>query len=205
MAWDFSTDPEWAAQLKWVDEFVRAECEPIDLIVKESHDLNDPVRQALIPPLQKIVKERGLWATHLGPHLGGPGYGQVKLALLNERLGRVGLAPVVFGCQAPDTGNAEIISHYGTQEQKDRYLWPLLNNEITSAFSMSEPTGGSDPLYFKTRAELKGNEWVINGEKWFSTGARNAEVLVVYAVTDPEHTIPTSGCRCSWCPRTRPA
>ncbi|MGO9747441.1 MAG: acyl-CoA dehydrogenase, partial [Mycobacterium sp.] len=84
MAWDFSTDPDWAEQLVWVDEFVRTECEPIDLIITESHDLNDPVRQALIPPLQKIVKERGLWATHLGPHLGGPGYGQVKLALLNE-------------------------------------------------------------------------------------------------------------------------
>jgi len=69
MAWDFSTDPQWAHQLKWVEEFVRNECEPIDLIVKESHDLNDPVRQALIPPLQKIVKDRGLWATHLGPHL----------------------------------------------------------------------------------------------------------------------------------------
>ena len=66
MAWDFSTDPEWAEQLAWVEEFVRSECEPIDLIVKESHDLNDPVRQALIPPLQEIVKQRGLWATHLG-------------------------------------------------------------------------------------------------------------------------------------------
>jgi len=190
MAWDFSTDPEWAEHLAWVDAFVREECEPIDLIVKESHDLSDPVRQALIPPLQKIVKDRGLWATHLGPHLGGPGYGQVKLALLNEILGRSSWAPIVFGCQAPDTGNAEIISHYGTKEQKDKYLWPLLNNEITSAFSMSEPTGGSDPLFFKTRAELKGNEWVINGEKWFSTGARRAEVLVVYAVTDPDHKDP---------------
>ena len=74
MAWDFSTDPEWAEQLAWVEAFVRSECEPIDLIVKESHDLNDPVRQALIPPLQEIVKQRGLWATHLGAHLGGPGY-----------------------------------------------------------------------------------------------------------------------------------
>ena len=67
MAWDFSTDPEYAEQLAWVEEFVREECEPLDLIIKESHDLNDPVRQALIPPLQQIVKERGLWATHLGP------------------------------------------------------------------------------------------------------------------------------------------
>ena len=73
MAWDFSTDPEYAAQLAWAEEFVREECEPLDLVIKESHDLNDPVRQALIPPRQKIVKERGLWATHLGPHLGGPG------------------------------------------------------------------------------------------------------------------------------------
>ena len=67
MAWDFSTDPEFAEQLDWVDDFVRNEIEPIDLVVKESHDLNDPVRQALIPPLQKNVKERGLWACHLGP------------------------------------------------------------------------------------------------------------------------------------------
>ena len=122
MAWDFSTDPDWAEQLVWVDEFVRTECEPIDLIITESHDLNDPVRQALIPPLQKIVKERGLWATHLGPHLGGHGYGQVKLALINEILGRSECAPIVFGCQAPDSGNTEILAHYGTPEQKEQYL-----------------------------------------------------------------------------------
>ena len=97
MSWDFSTDPEYAEQLKWVEAFVREECEPLDLIIEESHDLNDPVRQALIPPLQQIVKERGLWATHLGPQLGGPGYGQMKLALLNEILGRSECAPIVFG------------------------------------------------------------------------------------------------------------
>src|SRR3954451_20174659 len=166
MAWDFSTDPEWAEQLAWVDGFVRSECEPIDLIVKEAHDLNDPVRQALIPPLQKIVKERGLWATHLGPHLGGPGYGQVKLALLNEILGRSHSAPIVFGCQAPDSGNAEILARYGSEELKRRYLEPLLRNDIVSAYSMTEPAGGSDPTGFVTRAERDGDEWVINGEKW---------------------------------------
>jgi acyl-CoA dehydrogenase len=106
MAWDFSIDPEWAEQLAWVEEFVRSECEPIDLVIKESHDLNDPVRQALIPPLQKIVKERGLWATHLGPHLGGPGYGQVKLALLNEILGRSECAPIVSDPRPPIPGTA---------------------------------------------------------------------------------------------------
>ncbi|HXA11289.1 MAG TPA: acyl-CoA dehydrogenase family protein, partial [Mycobacterium sp.] len=176
----------WAAQLKWVDEFVRSECEPIDLIVKESHDLNDPVRQALIPPLQKIVKERGLWATHLGPHLGGPGFGQVKLALLNEILGRSECAPIVFGSQAPDSGNSEILAHYGTPELKQRYLEPLLDNRIISCFSMTEPQGGSDPKEFTTSAVQDGDHWVINGEKWFSSFASMASFLIVMAVTDPD-------------------
>jgi acyl-CoA dehydrogenase len=190
MAWDFETDPDYQTKLDWVETFIETEVEPLGQIGIGLGGVKSKAYQKAIRPLQAKVKEIGLWACHLTPDLGGQGYGQVKLALLNEKLGRVGLAPVVFGCQAPDTGNAEIIAHYGTKEQKDKYLWPLLNNEITSAFSMSEPTGGSDPLFFKTRAELKGDEWVIDGEKWFSTGARNAEVLVVYAVTDPEHANP---------------
>ena len=146
---------------------MRTECEPIDYVVKESHDLNDPVRQALIPPLQQIVKERGLWATHLGPHLGGPGYGQVKLALLNEILGRSECAPIVFGSHAPDSGNSEILAHYGTPELKQRYLEPLLDNRIISCFSMTEPQGGADPKVFTTSAVQDGDHWVINGEKWY--------------------------------------
>jgi acyl-CoA dehydrogenase len=186
MAWDFSTDADYAAQLKWVDEFVREECEPLDLIIEESHDLGDPVRQALIPPLQKVVMERGLWATHLGPHLGGPGYGQVKLALLNEILGRSECAPIVFGSQAPDSGNSEILAHYGTPELKERYLEPLLDNRIVSCFSMTEPQGGSDPKEFTTAAVQDGDEWVINGEKWFSSFADIASFIIVMAVTDPD-------------------
>lgn len=186
MSWDFSTEPQWARQLEWVEDFVREECEPIDLIVKESHDLDDPVRQALIPPLQKIVKERGLWATHLGPHLGGPGYGQVKLALLNEILGRSECAPIVFGSQAPDSGNSEILAHYGTPELKARYLEPLLDNRIVSCFSMTEPQGGADPKVFRTTAVPDGDHWVINGEKWFSTNAKHASFFIVMAVTNPE-------------------
>jgi acyl-CoA dehydrogenase len=186
MAWDFSTDPEYALQLEWAASFVREECEPLDLIIKESHDLGDPVRQALIPPLQKIVKERGLWATHLGPHLGGPGYGQVKLALLNQILGRSECAPIVFGSQAPDSGNSEILAHYGTPELKERYLEPLLDNRIVSCFSMTEPQGGADPKVFTTQAVQDGDEWVINGEKWFSSFASMASFLIVMAVTDPD-------------------
>ena len=186
MSWDFETDAEFQAELDWVEAFVRAEVEPLDHVIRHAWDLDDPLRQALIPPLQARVQERGLWACHLGPHLGGRGYGQVKLALLNEILGRSHCGPIVFGCQAPDSGNAEILAHYGSEHLKRTYLDPLLRNEIVSAFSMTEPQGGSDPTSFTTRAELDGDEWVINGEKWFSSHARFASFLILLAVTDPD-------------------
>ena len=110
----------------------------------------------------------------------------MKLALLNEILGRSRWAPSVFGCQAPDSGNAEILAHYGTDEQKARYLQPLLDGEISSCYSMTEPHAGADPTLFKTRAELDGDEWVINGEKWFSSNARFASFFIVMAVTNTD-------------------
>ena len=184
MAWDFETDPEFQKKLDWIEDFMRDEVEPVSHLGMAAY--SSLGRETFIKPLQQKVRDQGLWACHLGPELGGQGYGQLKLALMNEKLGRNGLAPTVFGCQAPDSGNAEIIAHYGTEAQKERYLWPLLNGEIRSAFSMSEPTGGSDPLTFQTRAVLDGNEWVINGEKWFSTNAQYSKVLVLYAITDPD-------------------
>ena len=91
------------------------------------------------------MRERGLWACHLGPNLGGPGYGQVKLALLNEILGRTHCGPIVFGCQAPDSGNAEILAHYGTPELKERYLEPLLRNDIVSVLLDDRAAGRLRP------------------------------------------------------------
>ncbi len=186
MAWDFETEPEFQRELDWMDEFVREEVEPIDMILDHPNDFSDPNRARLIPPLQAEVQRRGLWACHLDPEIGGQGFGQLKLGLMNEILGRSRCAPVVFGAQAPDSGNAEIIARYGTPEQKARFLEPLLRNEICSCYSMTEPQGGSDPKVFTCRAERDGDEWVINGEKWFSSNARYASFLVVMAVTDPE-------------------
>ncbi|MBY4572525.1 acyl-CoA dehydrogenase [Gordonia paraffinivorans] len=186
MSWGFETDPDYQKDLDWVEEFVRDEVEPVDRVISHAWDVRDPKRNALIKPLQEQVRERKLWACHLGPELGGPGYGQLKLALLNEILGRTHSGPVVFGCQAPDSGNAEILAHYGTPELKQRYLEPLIENEIVSAYSMTEPQGGSDPTAFVTRAELDGDHWVINGEKWFSSHANFASFLIVMAVTDPD-------------------
>jgi len=149
------------------------------------HPLDDKLRK-IVDPLKQRVREQKLWACHLGPELGGEGYGQVKLSLMNEILGRSRWAPIIFGCQAPDTGNAEIIAHYGTDEQKERYLRPLLDGEIFSSYSMTEPQGGSDPTRFETRARRDGDEWVIDGWKFFSSNARTSAFLIVMAVTDPD-------------------
>jgi acyl-CoA dehydrogenase len=187
MAWDFETDPEYQEKLDWADRFVREEVEPLDLAFP--HLQFTPLegkRREAIDPLKDVVRAQGLWATHLGPELGGQGYGQLKLALLNEILGRSSWAPIVFGCQAPDTGNAEIIAHYGTPEQKERYLRPLLEGECFSSYSMTEPHAGADPTLFTTHAEKDGDEWVINGRKFFSSNAKTASFLIVMALTNPD-------------------
>jgi acyl-CoA dehydrogenase len=187
MAWEFETDPEYQAKLDWAREFVATEVEPIDVLWKglEFTPPDDTLR-AILDPLKAEVRAQGLWATHLGPELGGQGHGQLKLSLLNEILGGSSWAPIVFGCQAPDTGNAEIIAHYGTEDQKERYLHPLLEGTIFSCYSMTEPQGGSDPALFTTRAYRDGDEWVLQGWKFFSSNARTAAFLIVMAVTNPD-------------------
>jgi len=190
MAWDFETDPEFQRKLDWADAFVREEVEPIDVLWGGlEFTPPDATLRAVIDPLKERVRQQGLWATHLGPDLGGQGHGQLKLSLLNEILGGSSWAPVIFGCQAPDTGNAEIIAHYGTEAQKETYLRPLLAGEIFSCYSMTEPQGGSDPALFETRAVKDGDEWVLNGWKFFSSNARTASFLIVMAVTDPEASV----------------
>jgi acyl-CoA dehydrogenase len=190
LMWDFATDPDYQAKLDWVDEFMRTEVEPLDFAPLDPSDKHNPDVMAALRPLQQQVKDQGLWAAHLTHELGGQGYGQVKLALLNEILGRSRWAPSVFGCQAPDSGNAEILALFGTDEQKRRYLQPLLDGEISSCYSMTELQGGSDPGLFVTRAERctgpDGDSWLINGEKWFSSNARHASFFIVMAVTNPD-------------------
>ena len=120
--WSFETDPEFQAQLDWIDTFTREEIEPLDLVFREPGDPWDPKSPAFkaMEPLREIVKEKRLWACHLEPELGGQGYGQVNLGLMNEILGRSRFGPSVFGCQAPDSGNAEILAKFGTPEQKTK-------------------------------------------------------------------------------------
>jgi acyl-CoA dehydrogenase len=188
MSWDFQTDPAFQEKLDWMATFVREEVEPLDALWgRQIYERPmDPTLQQIVRPLQDEVRAQELWACHLGPELGGPGYGQLKLALMNEILGRSPWAPTIFGTQAPDTGNAEILAHFGTEAQKATYLQPLLDGDIVSCYSMTEPQGGADPKVFTTRAVRDGDEWVINGWKFFSSNARWASFLIVMTVTDPD-------------------
>lgn len=186
MTWSFETEPEWQEQLDWARDFVVNEIEPLEFFIRSPRDRHDPLVRDLVFPLKEQVKARGLWACHLGPELGGPGFGQMKLALLNEVLGTSHLAPSIFGANAPDSGNSEILAQFGTAAQKERFLKPLLEGELNSAFAMTEPHSGADPKTLRTRAELDGEEWVITGEKWFASNARNADFFIMWAVTDPD-------------------
>src|SRR5215211_860534 len=182
MAWDFSTEPEFQRELDWMADFVRAEVWPLETVAQE---LGQEGLERAIAPLRDAVKERGLWAAHLPPELGGHGFGQVKLALMHEILGTSPYAPIVFGNNAPDSGNAEILALAGTPDQKAQWLEPLLAGELRSAFSMTEPeTAGSDPTLLETTATDDGDAWVIDGHKWFSSNGSVADFLIVMAVTD---------------------
>ena len=184
MAWDFSTEPAFQQQLDWMRTFVDEEIIPLELI---SRHLPQPQLDALLKPFKQKVKDAHLWAAHLGPEDGGQGMGQLHLALMHEILGRCLLAPEVFGNQAPDSGNAELIAAGADEVQRERWLKPLLAGEVRSCFSMTEPhVAGSDPTGIRTRCERDGDEWVLNGHKWFASNAGVADFLVVMAVTDPQ-------------------
>jgi acyl-CoA dehydrogenase len=181
MAWDFSTEPDYAAKIDWAREFVRAEIYPLEVL-----GLDHVAFRRLARPLQDEVKRQNLWAAHLDPALGGQGYGQLKLGLLHEVLGASDLAPYVFGCQAPDSGNAELIALAATPQQRTRWLQPLLDGKLYSAYSMTEQGTGSDPKQLRTRAVRDGDSYVVNGTKWFVGNASRSDFHIVMVLTNPD-------------------
>jgi alkylation response protein AidB-like acyl-CoA dehydrogenase len=147
----------------------------------------DDAAEALVAELRDRARAEGLWAPHIGPEAGGTGRGFLAYAYLNEEIGRCWWAQLIFGCQAPDAGNSEILEMFGTPEQRERFLLPLVRGDVRSYFAMTEKdVSGSDPTGLRTRAALDGDEWVIDGDKWFQTGADGAAFGIVMAVTDPD-------------------
>jgi acyl-CoA dehydrogenase len=180
------TTAQWAPpaeRLEQVRAFMAERVLPNERLL----DREDAEADALVEVLRDEVRALGLWAPHLPPEAGGTGTGFLDYAYLNEQIGRCIWGQLVFGCQAPDAGNGEILHLFGTAEQKERWLRPLVAGELRSFFSMTEPeVPGSDPTTLRTRAVRDGDDWVIDGHKWFSSGADGAGFGIVMAVTDPD-------------------
>lgn len=178
---DFSISPELEATRQrttaFMDEFVYA---------NESKLVEDEGLPAdLEIELQRRVKALGLWAPNLPREWGGMGIGYIGQALVNEIVGRSVIAPRLFGNAAPDAGNAELLLVAATDEQKEKYLRPLAAGEVRSCFAMTEPeVAGSDPTLLRTTAVRAGDDWIINGHKWFTSGAIGSAFAIVMAVTD---------------------
>jgi acyl-CoA dehydrogenase len=178
---DFSIPPELEDIRGRITAFMEAHVYPNEDKVIEHEGL--PV--ALERELQQEVKDQGLWAPNLPKEWGGMGIGYIGQALVNEIIGRSIIAPRIFGEAAPDAGNAEILIVAANAEQKERYLRPLAAGEVRSCFAMTEPeVAGSDPTLLRTTAERDVDEWVINGHKWFISGAIGSAFAIVMAVTD---------------------
>jgi alkylation response protein AidB-like acyl-CoA dehydrogenase len=179
---DFSIPPELENARQRVTAFMGQYVYPSEAQIIEDEGL--PVE--LERELQARVKADGLWAPHLGRQWGGMGIGFIGQALVNEIIGRSVVGPRIFGNAAPDAGNAELLIISATPEQKEQYLKPLAAGDVRSCFAMTEPeVSGSDPTGLQTTAIRDGSDWVINGHKWFTSGAIGSAFAIVMAVTDP--------------------
>ena len=179
---DFSIPPELEAHRKSVAAFMNQYVYPNESAFVEEEGLPATLEQEL----QGKVKAQGLWGPNLPREWGGMGIGFIGQALLNEIIGRSVFAPRLFGSAAPDAGNAELLIISATAAQKEEYLRPLAAGEVRSCFAMTEPeVAGSDPTGLRTTAVKQDGEWVINGHKWFISGAIGSAFAIVMAVTDP--------------------
>ncbi|MBI38976.1 MAG: acyl-CoA dehydrogenase [Leptospiraceae bacterium] len=181
---DFRISDQIKETLNLIEDFMHKEVFPAE------PDFFRTDFKELIPLLNEKrakVKQMGLWAPNLPTELGGMGLGLLEHGLISESLGRSPLGHYIFGTQAPDAGNIEILHMFGTPEQKESYLKPLANGDIRSCFAMTEVnTAGSNPLLMEATAEKDGDDYVINGHKWYTTGADGAAFTIVMAVTNPE-------------------
>ncbi len=181
---DFEVSEKMATILAMVGEFVERELVPIE---GEMLHGDAATVEAMVAAAQVKVRQMGLWAPNHPVELGGQGLTMLEHGLLSEALGRSPLGHTVFGAQAPDAGNVEILHRYATPEQRERFLRPLVEGSVRSCFSMTEPeTAGSNPVLLAATAVKDGGDYVINGQKWFTSSADGAAFAIVMAVTDPD-------------------
>ena len=181
---DFKISDKIQTIVDMINEFVEKELIPLEpeFLAKDFKDLLPILREK-----QAMVKKMELWAPNFPVECGGMGLSLLEHGLVSEALGRTPLGHYVFWCQAPDAGNVEILHLHGTHEQKQRFLNPLVKGDIRSCFAMTEvDMPGSNPVMLETTAEKDGDDYVINGHKWYTTAADGADFAIVMAVTNPE-------------------
>ena len=181
---DFATPQHLETPLARAREIIEEKVIPLEAEAMAAGGIDTA---SALDELRSHVKDAGLWAPQLPKEVGGMGLSVLEFGLMSEVLGRSPLGHFAFGCQAPDAGNMEILHQYGTTDQKARFLEPLARGEIRSCFSMTEPDQpGSNPTTLACTARRDGDDYVINGRKWFTTAADGAAFAIVMAVTDPD-------------------
>jgi acyl-CoA dehydrogenase len=191
MAIDFSFPPELEALRLKVREFIDTVVRPTEEAMDE-HNRDELV--AGIIKMRKAAHERGLWLPHMPAEYGGMGLGHVAMAAVSAEAAKSVFGPYALNAQAPDEGNMHTLLHWATDAQKDAYLRPLCEGRVRSCFAMTEPeVAGSDPTLIQTRAVQDGDEWVIDGHKWFISGARGARFAILIARTEDTPEIPQAG------------
>jgi acyl-CoA dehydrogenase len=193
MSIDFSLAPELQQLRDRVRKFVDDVVRPVEQRIEAEH-LETTDRQAYRAELGGLRKEafsEGLWLPHMPTEWGGMGLGHVELAMVQAEAARTRLGPWVLNCQAPDEGNMHTLLHWGTDEQKEGYLRRLCEGRTWSCFAMTEPeVAGSDPTLIRTHAVPDGDEWVINGHKWFISNAHRASFAILIARTEDDPDLP---------------
>jgi len=181
---DFSIDANLQADHDKLRAFVRDEIVPLEAD-RKNYDAYGNIDMAVLQALRSKVKDAGLWAPQIPREQGGLGYGPTGMAVLYEAMNYSIFGPVAFNCAAPDDGNMYILNMVATPAQKDRWLTPIINGDVRSSFAMTEPApgGGSDPSMIQTTAKRVNGKWVINGRKWYITGAGEAAHFILMAKT----------------------
>jgi acyl-CoA dehydrogenase len=184
---DFALPPEMRRQRERFRAFAREQVLPYDT-TPESFDEHDNIRDELLTPLRAKAKEHGVWAPQMPVARGGQGLSLTAMAACYEELNYSLFGPVVCNCAAPDDGNMMVLEKVATDAQKERWLQPIVDGSVRSAFAMTEPHpgGGSDPSMIRTTATRRGERWLVNGRKWFITGAGVARHFIVVAKTSDD-------------------
>jgi len=186
---DFSPSPRAQEYVERVGSFITSEIEPREAAYHRMVDAGDENAPSVIEELKAKARKEGLWNLFMPDPRYGPGLTNVEYAQIAELTGRSFIAPEVFNCNAPDTGNMEVLLHYGSAQQQQRWMMPLLEGEIRSAFCMTEPgVASSDATNMAATAVVEGDEVVVNGRKWFSSGIGHphCEIIIFMGLTDPD-------------------